>query len=108
VDYDHRSPGVEEVVCDDSSDRRAADHIVSIDVAAEDTVVEVVGHAVIVNRTDVVRNRHVMTEVVVVRVHIRSGFGSGARSSGIPMDLRCRLRTSLSMLVVTSLGVITG
>ena len=99
---------MEDAVGDDGSDRRTADHVVPIDVAAEDAVVEVVGHAVIVNRTDVVRNAHVVTEVVVIRVHIGSGLRSGARGTGVAVVLRSRLRTSLTMFVVASLRVVSG
>lgn len=110
MDYNHRSPGVEDAVSDDSSDRRTADHVVPIDVAAEDAVVEVVGHAVIVNRADVVRNAHVVTEVVVIRVHVGSGLrsGSSTRSTCVSVVLRNRLRTGLSMLGIASLGIVIG
>lgn len=70
VDHNHRVPGVEEAVGDDGSEGRTADDVVTIDVAAVNTVVEVVGDAVVVNRSDVVRNVHIAVVVVVVRVYI--------------------------------------
>ena len=72
VDHNHRVPGVEEAVGDDSSEGRTADDVATIDVAAVNTVVEIVGDAVIVNRSDVVRNVHIAVVVVVVRVYVRS------------------------------------
>ena len=71
VDYHYGFPGVEDGVCDDGSERRAADNVVSVDVAAEDAVVEVVGSSVVVYRSYVVRDVHVVVVVVVVRVHVR-------------------------------------
>ena len=71
IDDHHRAPSAEDGVSYDSSDRRAADDIVSVDVAAVNAVVEVVGNAVIVNGTDTVRNVHVVTKGVVVRVYVR-------------------------------------
>ena len=70
VDHNHRVPSVEEAVGDDGSEGRTADDVATIDVAAVNTVVEVVGDAVVVNRSDVVRNVHIAVVVVVVRVYI--------------------------------------
>ena len=70
VNHDYGSPGVEDGVGDDGSKGRTADHVIAIDVAAIDTVVEVVGDAVVVNRSDMMRNMHVVVVVVVVRVYV--------------------------------------
>jgi len=103
VDDDYRIPGVEDAVGDDSSDRRAANHIVSVEIAAKDAVVEVVGHAVIVHRADVARDGHVVTEVVVIRVHVRSRFRAVSRGTCMTIVLRSGLWSSLTMLVISSL-----
>ena len=99
---------MEEAVGNHGSDRRAADYVVTIEIAAEEAVVEVVGHAVIVNRTDVVRDVHVVAEVVVVRVHIRYRLRRGTSSRVSTVVLRSSLRTSLSVACITSLGVVFG
>ena len=79
VNHDYGSPGVENGVGDDGSKGRTADHIVAIEVAGIDTVVEVVGDAVVVNRSDAGRNVHVLVVVVVIRVYVGSvGVSSGA------------------------------
>lgn len=106
MDHDHGMPGVEDAVGDHCSDRRAADYIVPIDVAAEDAIVEVVGQAMIVDRADVARNMHVISKVVVIRVHVRDRLRRRRRSSSVrrTVVLRSRLRTSLTMIIVTSLG----
>lgn len=95
VDDDDGRPGVEDTVSDDGSDRRAADDVTAIDVAAEDAVVEVVGDAVIVYWTDTRRNIHVVTEVVIVRVHIRMRF----RTVVVVVS---GLRLRMTLLIVSS------
>ena len=70
IDYNHGSPSVEERVGDDGSKRRTADYEATVDVAAIDAVVEVVGYAVVIDRSDVVRNMHIAVVVVVIRVYI--------------------------------------
>jgi len=95
VDDHDRRPSVEDAVGDDGSDRRAADDVTAIDVAAENAVVEVVGDAVIVYRTDTRRDVHVVTEVVVVRVHIRMRFLT-------VVVVVSRLRLRMTLLIVTS------
>ena len=72
IDHNHRAPGVEERVGDDGPKRRAADYEATVDVAAIDAVVEVVGSAVIIDRSDVVRNVNVAVVVVVIRVYVGS------------------------------------
>ena len=96
VDHDHRSPGVEEAVGDDGSEGRTADDVVAIDVAAIDTVVEVVGDTVVVDRSDVVRDMHVTVVVVVVRVYV--GIVRGGAVSGT----RARAVSGASVLVITT------
>lgn len=108
MDYDYRLPSVEDAVGNHGTNRRAADYIVAIDIAAEEAIVEVVWHTMIVNRTDVARNRHVMTEVVVVRVHIGCRLGTMSSSSVVSVMLRSWLRTSLSIACITSFSVIAG
>lgn len=108
MDHDHRSPGVEDAVGNHGSDRRTADDVVTIDIAAEDAVVEVVGHAVIVNRTDVMRDSHVVTEVVVIRVHIRCRLRCRCRTGVASVVLRSRLRAGMSTACVASLCIIGG
>lgn len=76
IDDDYGVPSVEEGVGNNGSYRRAADDIHSIDIATIDTVVEVVGDAMEVYRTDVTRNIVMVSKVVVVGVHIRSGSGT--------------------------------
>lgn len=120
VDHDHRFPGVEEAVGDDGSEGRTADDVVAIDVAAIDTVVEVVGDTVVVDRSDVVRDMHVTVVVVVVWVYI-GGVGhsgtvsravsgtvtSGLAATGIVVAIVAgtgdRLRTGLTLFGVASL-----
>lgn len=70
VDYDYWVPTVEDCVGDDCTYWWAANHIVSVDISAEQTVVEVVWVAVVVNWTNSWRDIHVMAKVVVIRVNI--------------------------------------
>ena len=70
IDYNHGFPSVEESVGDDGSKRRAADYEATVDVAAIDAVVEVVGHAMVINRSDMVRDVHIAVIVVVIRVYV--------------------------------------
>lgn len=93
VNDHHGAPGVEDGMCDDSSYRRAADDIVSVDVAAVNTVVEVVGDTVIVNGADTVRNVHVVTERVVVRVYIGRGERSVVSGSRFAVRAGCNTLT---------------
>ena len=88
VHHNYRAPGVEDGVGYDGSKGRTADDVATVDVAAVDAVVEVVGDAVIVDRSDVVRDVNVGVVVVVVGVHIR-----GVRRSAI-------VRTMISMFVI--------
>ena len=92
VHHDYGSPSVEESVGDDGSDRRTADDVVTIDVAAVNTVVEVVGSAVKVNGADVMRHVHISVIVVVVRVYVRGvGYSvSGIRTVAFGMTSRTR------------------
>ena len=85
VDHDYGFPGVEDRVGDDGSKGRAADDVVAIEVAAIDAVVEVVGDAVVVNRSNVTRDVNVIVVVVVIRVYVgvvgcRSMSGAVSRS----------------------------
>jgi uncharacterized membrane protein len=85
VNHNHGSPSVENGVGDDGSERRAADDVVSIDIAAVNAVVEVVGYTIVVNRSDVSGNVDVAVVVVVVRVYVgsvRCGSGSVSMFSG--------------------------
>ena len=112
VNHDYGSPGVEDGVGDDGSKGRTADHVVAIDVAAIDTVVEVVGDATVVNRSDMMRDMHVIVIVVVVRVYvggvgrISSGISSGM-SSGVSSGM-VAAGLSVTAGLVTSAGVVTG
>ena len=100
IDYNHGSPSVEERVGDDGSKRRAADYEATVDVAAIDAVVEVVGYAVVIDRSDVVRNVHIAVVVVMIRVYIRGvrHSVSGVRTVSFGMSSR-------SGLVATSVVV---
>jgi hypothetical protein len=81
VDHNYGFPGVEDRVGDDGSKGRAAYDVVAIDVAAIDAVVEVVGHSVVVNRSDVMRDVDVVVVVVVIRVYVGRVRGvTGART----------------------------
>jgi hypothetical protein len=92
VDHNHRVPGVEESVGDDSSKGRTADDIVSIEVAAVNTVVEVVGSSVIIYGSDVVRNVDMTVIVVVIRVYVGSvRCGAVVRTVSIMVSPRTRL-----------------
>ena len=98
IDYNHGFPSVEERVGDDGSKRRAADHEATVDVAAIDAVVEVIGSTVVVNGSDVVRNMHIAVVVVMIRVYV-GGVGnsvSGVRAVTFGM-------TSRGGLVVTGI-----
>ena len=91
---------------DDGSDRRAADDVAAIDVAAEDAIVVVVRNTVIVNRTNARRTIHIVTEVVEVRVHV----GMRSRGAGSAVRSRSGLRLRMTMIVVSSRsgGVVAG
>ena len=102
VNHDYGSPGVEDGVGDDGSERRAADDVVSIDIAAVNAVVEVVGDSVVIYRSDVMRDMHVAVVVVVIRVYVGS---VGCRSVSRAMSGSVFARTSglsvMSVFVVT-------
>lgn len=86
IDHNYRIPGVEERVGDDGSKGRTADYEATVDVAAIDAVVEVVGSAVIIDRSDVVRNVNVSVVVVVIRVYVGGVRPvSGVRSMAVGM-----------------------
>lgn len=87
VDHNHGSPGVEKGVGDDGSEGRAADDVVSVHVAAVDSVVEVVGSAVVVNRSYTRGDVHVAVVVVVVRVYVGVVRGRASVMSGISMSV---------------------
>ena len=111
VDHNHRVPGVEESVGDDSSKGRAADHVVTIEVAAEDTIVEVVGSSVVVYRSDVVRDMHVSVVVVVVRVYVGSVRSrAGVRAVTVRMSARVStvIASGLSARMSARTGLVTA
>ena len=103
VDHDYGFPGVEDHVGNHSSKGRAADHVVAIDVAAEDAVVEVVGNSVVVNRSDVTRNVHVAVVVVVVRVYVgvmRSGTRVRAVTVRVSSGMSARAGIIATIVIV--------
>ena len=99
---------MEDAVGNHGPDRRTADDVVAIDIAAENAVVEVVGHAVIVHRADMTRNDHVVSEVVVIRVHVRSGLRCMTRGTSVTIVLRSLLWSGLSTACIASLCIISG
>ena len=112
VNHDHGFPGVEDGVGDDGSKRRAADDVVAIEVAAVNTVVEVVGSSVVVNRSDVMGHVHVIVIVVVVRVYVGCvgcvSSGTCARTSGMSGTSRMSgIAAGLSTGVVAAGTVVT-
>ena len=70
VKHDHGSPGVEQSVGDNSSEGRAADDVVSVDMAAVHSVVEIVGSSVVVNRFHTRGDVDMAVVVVVIRVYV--------------------------------------
>jgi hypothetical protein len=116
VNHNYGSPGVENGVGDDGSKGRTADHIVAIEVAGINTVVEVVGDTVVVNRSDMVRNMYVIVIVVVIRVYVGSvGVTSGAcaRTSrsgmtGISRMTGIAARLSAAVGIVATVTLVAG
>jgi len=101
IDYNHGAPSVEERVCDDGSKGRAADYEATVDVAAIDAVVEVVGSAMVVNRSDVVRDVHIAVVVVVVRVYVW-----GVRYSvSVVRTMTIRVTALTGLVPVSSIGI---
>lgn len=101
---------MEKSVGDDGSEGRTADHEVTIDVAAIDTVVEIVGGAVIIDRSDMVRDMHVSVIVVVIRVYV-GGVGhsvSRIRAVAIGMTSGSRLVTIASVGIAFGAGTAYG
>jgi hypothetical protein len=97
VNHNHRTPGAEESVGDDSSKGRTADDVVSIEVAAVNTVVEVVGSSVVIYGSDVMRDVDMTVIVVVIRVYI-----GGVRCAAVvrTVTLRMSSRTRFAATVV--------
>ena len=101
IDYNHGFPSVEESVGDDGSKRRAADYEATVDVAAIDAVVEVVRSAVVVNRSDVVRDMHIAVVVVVIRVYVW-----GVRYSvSVIRTMTIRVTALTGLAPVSSIGI---
>ena len=98
--HNHRVPSVEEGVSDDGSKRRAADDEVTIDVAAIDAVVEVVGSAVVVNGSDVVRNMHVSVIVVVVGVYVGGVRHSVSRVRAMAFGMTSRIASGSGLIAI--------
>ena len=105
IDYNHGSPSVEERVGDDGSERRTADYVATVDVAAIDAVVEVVGYTVVIDRSDVVRNVHIAVVVVVVRVYVGGVRHSVSRIRAVTLTIGM---SSRSGLVATGIVVATS
>lgn len=103
IDYNYGSPSVEERVGDDGSERRTADYVATVDVAAIDAVVEVVGYTVVIDRSDVVRNVHIAVVVVVIRVYIGGVRHSVSRIRAVSIGMSSR-----SGLVATGIVVATS
>ena len=101
IDHNYRAPGVEERVCDDGSERRAADYEATVDVAAIDAVVEVVGSAVVVNRSDVVRDVHIAVVVVVIRVYV----WDVRYSVSVVRTMTIRVTALTGLVPVSSIGI---
>lgn len=93
---------------DDCSYRRAADDVVSVDVAAVNAVVEIVGGAMVVDRSDIVGNMHVPVIVVVVGVYIGGvrDSVSGVRSVASGMTARGRLAAVVHIIVTFCAGAV--
>ena len=71
VNYDNRTPGVEEVIGDNCTNRGAADDVAAINVAAEVAVIEVVGSVVVIYGACMRWNvRVVVAEAVGVGVRV--------------------------------------
>ena len=100
VNHNHRIPSVKERVGDDSSEGRAADHEMTIDVAAIDAVVEVVGSAVVVNRSDVVRNMHVSVIVVVVGVYVGGVRHSVSGIRAVAFGMTSRMTSGSGLIAI--------
>lgn len=98
VDYDYWSPTVEDCVSDNGSDRWAANHVVTVDISAEQAVVEVVWIAVVVYWTNSRRDIHVVAKVVVIRVYVWYRL----RSVIVASCNWSRLWLSMSLCVVAS------
>jgi len=105
IDYNHGSPSVEERVGDDGSERRTADYVATVDVAAIDAVVEVVGYTVVIDRSDVVRDVHIAVVVVVIRVYIGGVRHSVSRIRAVTVTIGM---SSRSGLVATGIVVATS
>jgi hypothetical protein len=99
VDHNHGVPGAEERVSNDCSKGRTADDVVSIEVAAVNTVVEVVGSSVVIYGSDVMRNVDMTVIVVVIRVYV------GSVSSGAVMRTVTLWMSSRTRLVATVVDV---
>ena len=104
VHHHDGAPSVEEGVGYDSSKRRAANDVVTIEIAAVNTVVEVVGDAIVVNRSDVMRNTHMSVIVVVVRVYVRGVRSAVTMVSVVTIRMSSRL-SSVTGLVATCISV---
>ena len=107
IDHNHRVPSAEEGVCDDGSKGRAADYIATVEVTAIDTIVEVVGHTMIVDRSDVVRDMHIAVIVVVIRVYVRSVRHSMSVRAVI-FRMTSRSRLAATGIAVTSIARTTN
>jgi hypothetical protein len=104
IDHYNRAPSVEEGVGDDSSKRRAADDVVTIDIAAVGAVIEVVGHAIVIYGSDVVRNVDVVVVVMVIRVYVRSVRGAVTMMRVVTFRMSARV-SSLSVMATAGIPI---